>query len=44
MREPVKGPGVRDAEKVQWYGGTVVDAKAAKPNASPAPKACNPRM
>ena len=44
MREPVKGPAVRDAEKVQWYGATVVDAKAAKPNASPAPKACNPRM
>ena len=44
MREPVKGPGVRDAEKVQWYGGTVVDAKAAKPNASPAPKSCNPKM
>ena len=44
MREPVKGPGVRDAEKVQWYGATVVDAKAAKPNASPAPKACNPKM
>lgn len=44
MREPVKGPAVRDAEKVQWYGGTVVDAKAAKPNASPAPKACNPKM
>ena len=44
MREPVKGPGVRDAEKVQWYGGTVVDAKAAKPNASPTPKACNPKM
>lgn len=44
MREPVKGPGVRDAEKVQWYGATVVDAKAAKPNASPAPKVCNPKM
>ena len=44
MREPVKGAGVRDAEKVQWYGATVVDAKAAKPNASPAPKACNPKM
>ena len=44
MREPVKGPGVRDAEKVGWYGATVVDAKAAKPNAAPAPKACNPKM
>ncbi|HEX6942803.1 MAG TPA: M24 family metallopeptidase, partial [Gemmatimonadaceae bacterium] len=44
MREPVKGPAVRDAEKVNWYGGTVVDAKAARPNASPAPKACNPKM
>ena len=44
MREPVKGPTVRDADKVQWYGSTVVDARAAKPNASPAPKACNPKM
>lgn len=44
MREPVKGAGVRDAEKVNWYGGVVVDAKAAKPNAAPAPKACNPKM
>ena len=44
MREPVKGPAVRDAEKVNWYGTTVVDAKAARPNASPAPKACNPKM
>ncbi|HEX6313895.1 MAG TPA: Xaa-Pro aminopeptidase [Gemmatimonadaceae bacterium] len=44
MREPVKGPAVRDAEKVQWYGAVVVDAKAARPNAAPAPKACNPRM
>jgi Xaa-Pro aminopeptidase len=44
MREPVKGPAARDAEKVNWYGATVVDAKAAKPNAAPAPKACNPKM
>jgi Xaa-Pro aminopeptidase len=44
MREPVKGPAVRDAEKVNWYGGTVVDAKSARPNASPTPKACNPKM
>jgi Xaa-Pro aminopeptidase len=44
MREPVKGAGVRDAEKIAWYGATVVDAKAAKPNAAPAPKACNPKM
>jgi Xaa-Pro aminopeptidase len=44
MREPVKGPAVRDAEKTGWYGATVVDAKVAKPNASPAPKACNPKM
>jgi Xaa-Pro aminopeptidase len=44
MREPVKGPGVRDAERVGWYGTTVVDAKAAKPNAAPPPKACNPKM
>ena len=44
MREPVKGPGVRDAEKAAWYGAIVVDAKVAKPNASPAPKACNPKM
>jgi Xaa-Pro aminopeptidase len=44
MREPVKGPAVRDAEKTAWYGATVVDAKAAKPNASPTPKACNPKM
>jgi hypothetical protein len=27
-----------------WYGATVVDAKAAKPNAAPAPKACNPKL
>jgi Xaa-Pro aminopeptidase len=44
MREPVKGAGVRDAEKTAWYGSTVVDAKAAKPNAAPAAKACNPKM
>jgi Xaa-Pro aminopeptidase len=44
MREPVKGAAVRDAEKTAWYGATVVDAKAAKPNAVPAPKACNPKM
>jgi Xaa-Pro aminopeptidase len=44
MREPVKGPAVRDAERAAWYGATVVDAKAARPNASPAPKACNPKM
>jgi Xaa-Pro aminopeptidase len=44
MREPVKGAAVRDAEKTGWYGATVVDAKAARPNASPAPKACNPKM
>jgi Xaa-Pro aminopeptidase len=44
MREPVKGPAVRDAERIGWYGATVVDAKAAKPNAAPAPKACNPKM
>ncbi len=44
MREPVKGPAVRDAEKVNWYGASVVDAKAAKPNAAPAPRACNPKM
>jgi Xaa-Pro aminopeptidase len=44
MREPVKGPAVRDAEKVGWYGSTVVDARAARPNAAPAPKACHPKM
>jgi Xaa-Pro aminopeptidase len=44
MREPVKGPGVRDAEKTAWYGSTVVDPKVAKPNAAPTPKACNPKM
>ena len=44
MREPVKGPAVRDAEKVNWYGAAVVDARAAKPNAAPAAKACNPKM
>lgn len=44
MREPVKGPAVRDADKVSWYGAIVVDARAAKPNAAPAPKACNPKM
>ncbi len=44
MREPVKGPAVRDADKVAWYGAAVVDAKVAKPNAAAEPKACNPRM
>jgi Xaa-Pro aminopeptidase len=44
MREPVKGPAVRDAERTAWYGATVVDAKAARPNAAPAPKNCNPKM
>ena len=44
MREPVKGAAVRDAEKTAWYGAMVVDAKAARPNAAPAPKACNPKM
>ena len=44
MREPVKGPAGRDADRIAWYGATVVDAKAAKPNAAPAPKACNPKM
>ncbi len=44
MREPVRGPAVRDAAVTAWYGATVVDARAAKPNAAPAPKACNPKM
>ncbi len=44
MREPVRGPAARDAERVGWYGATVVDANGAKPNAVPAPKACNPKM
>ena len=44
MREPVKGPAARDAEKAGWYRNTVVDAKAAAPNAAPQPKACNPKM
>lgn len=44
MREPVKGPAVRDAERVSWYGGVVVDARTARPDAAPAPKACNPKM
>lgn len=44
MREPVRGPQVRDAERAAWYGALVVDAAAAKPGAAPAPKACNPKM
>ena len=44
MREPVKGPQTRDAERIGWYGATVVDARAARPNAAAAPKACNPKM
>ena len=44
MREPVRGPAGREAERVGWYGATVVDATAAKPGAVPAPKACNPKM
>lgn len=44
MKEPVRGPAGRDAERIGWYGATVVDANAAKPNAAPAPKACNPKM
>jgi len=44
MREPVRGPAARDASVTAWYGATVVDAKAARPNAAPAPKACNPKM
>jgi Xaa-Pro aminopeptidase len=44
MREPVKGPQVRNDAWVDWYGAAVVDAKAAKPGAAPAPKACTPRM
>ena len=44
MKEPVKGPAVRDAERVAWYGAMVVDAKAARPNAAAAPKVCNPKM
>lgn len=44
MREPVKGPQARDAERTTWYGAAVVDAAAARPDAAPAPKACNPKM
>lgn len=44
MREPVKGPQVRDAERVGWYGALVVDPAAARPGAAPPPRACNPRM
>ena len=44
MREPVKGPAGRDAERVTWYGAAVVDPKVAKPNAAAAPKTCNPKM
>jgi Xaa-Pro aminopeptidase len=44
MREPVKGPQVRDVERTAWYGAAVVDPRAARAGAAPAPKACNPRM
>ncbi len=44
MREPVRGPQVRDGERAAWYGATVVDPRAAKPGSTPAPKACNPKM
>ncbi len=44
MREPVKGPQVRDAERVRWYGQTVVDPTKAKPGIAPPPRSCSPRM
>jgi Xaa-Pro aminopeptidase len=44
MREPVRGPAVRDAERVGWYGTAVVDPTVAKPNAAPPAKSCNPKM
>jgi Xaa-Pro aminopeptidase len=44
MRQPVKGPQERNATWVDWYGATVVDAKAARPGAAPAPRACTQRM
>ena len=44
MKEPVKGPQVRDAEWTRWYGATVVDPRAAKPGATAAPSVCNPKM
>jgi Xaa-Pro aminopeptidase len=44
MRQPVKGPQERNDAWVDWYGSTVVDPKAARPGAAPAPKACTPRM
>jgi len=44
MREPVKGPQVRDAERARWFGQTVVDPALAKPGSAPPPKGCTPRM
>jgi Xaa-Pro aminopeptidase len=44
MRQPVKGPQERNAAWVDWYGATVVDPKAARAGAAPAPRACTPRM
>lgn len=45
MREPVKGPAARDAERVQWYRGTAADPRDAGGMSVPAPAKCAiPRM
>jgi Xaa-Pro aminopeptidase len=40
MKEPVKGPQVRDAERVNWYKGTGVDPKDATAASVPKPRSC----
>jgi Xaa-Pro aminopeptidase len=43
MREPVRGPAARDAERISWYTATVVDCwqRSLTPFRA---QACNPRM
>jgi len=45
MREPVRGPQVRDAQRVEWYRGIGVDPRDAGRTAVPAPQSCSlPRI
>lgn len=45
MREPVKGPQGRDAERVQWYRGIAADPRDAGKTPVPGPTRCTiPRM
>jgi Xaa-Pro aminopeptidase len=45
MKEPVKGPQARDAERVDWYRGTGADPKDVGASPVPKPRSCSlPRV